>query len=398
MSLATPTTQNLFRRQLDEGFRRLRFVPALEIPYRLDHAQRRSRYTRTGMLIGAGFYALYLAVTWLLADGNVWNTSTFIRIAIILSLLSSAKLIPSMSEKWRTPTVVLAYLGIAAGITSIEIISYYNHYAYRYEGILLSIIHCCFFSGLLFRSCSICISLMLFIYVFSCWFFGLPSESFSMQTFFCLLSAWMGLAAVFLTEHAERENFLNRQLMTISANFDELTGLATRAAFDRYLPSHLRQSALQGTAQQALVLVDIDLFKQLNDTRGHDTGDNCLKLVADIMTERLDVDPRAVARWGGDELIAVCEASDEHALRQRMNGLRQSIEDLQMHNPSAPQGVLTVSIGAVIIPTASRLEEKLLFRQADAALYDAKLAGRNTVVIHDTATAAKLRDSAPIPV
>ena len=88
--MATPTTQSLYRRQLDEGFRKLRFVPALESPFRLEHAQRRSRYTRTGLLIGSGFYALYLAVTWLLSDGEVWNSPTVIRIVIILGLLACA--------------------------------------------------------------------------------------------------------------------------------------------------------------------------------------------------------------------------------------------------------------------------------------------------------------------
>lgn len=393
--MISPTIQNLYRRQLAEGFSRLRFVPTLETAFREDHFLRRRRYTRTGMLIAAAFYTLYLLVAWLDTEGQIWNLPTLIRGLIIVSMLVGAQLIPVAPRPWFGFIVVATYVVLGGGITAVEIIASHQNSIHRYEGILLAVIHCCFFGGLLFRSCCLCVTLMLSNYVLAGWLFGLPLGTLGIQTFLCLLAAWMGLTAVFLTEGAERENFLNRQLLNISANYDELTGLASRAAFDRHLPQHLRQNALQGSGQQALILVDIDYFKQLNDSRGHDTGDKCLQLVADILAGSVDAGPTAVARWGGDELIAVTDAQALDKLEQQTESLRQGIEDLRMDNPGSPYQVLTVSIGVVVIPTALRLPEKLLFRQADAALYQAKKDGRNRVVMQHAQAPAQPQETAP---
>lgn len=388
--MGTPTTHALYRRQLDAGFANLRFVPNLEQPYRDDHFRRIASVTRIGMLIGAGFYALYMGLIWLKTGAIYFDVPSLIRCSIIVALVIGAKLIPQLSARQHMPVVIAIYLYMALGITAIEVASHYSSLPTRYEGILLTIIHCCFFSGLLFRHCAVCICTVLLCYVSAGLYFSMPTDMLGYQSFFCLLAAWMGLTASYITEKTERENFLNRNLMNISANFDELTGLATRAAFDRYLPARLRQTASNDELPQALILVDIDHFKQLNDSRGHDTGDKCLKLVADILAGSLEQDAHAVARWGGDELIAVVDYENSCDLKHKADAIRENIENLHMANPASSHKVLTVSIGVVEIPTALRLAEKVLFRQADAALYQAKNQGRNQVVMHEAQAEEKV--------
>lgn len=377
----SPTTLGLFRRQLDKGFRSLRFSPTLEVAFVNDHQRRRLAFTRTGMLLAAVFYTAFIIVNVTFGDGGIWTPIAIFRGCAILGVLLMMHVITVVPESWRDGLIIAFYLAFALVLTSIDIQVARSGGLQHYEGMIFAIFHCCLFSGLLLRPCITVIVVMVSTYIGFSAVFDLPSERLGFQALFLILAAMMGAVGVYLTEHRERDNFLRRQMMSIGANFDELTGLASRAAFDRYLRQYLRQAALHDSEMEALILVDIDHFKQLNDTRGHDTGDKCLRLIADMLGSTINGDPEAVARWGGDELIAVMAVDSAVQLESELNDLRAQINNLHMSNPGAPRGVLTVSIGALLIQPAQRLEEKLLFRQTDAALYAAKEGGRDQVVI-----------------
>ncbi len=377
----SPTTLGLFRRQLDRGFRTLRFTPTLELAFIDDHQRRRLAFTRTGMLLAAAFYTAFVIVNVTFGDGGVWSPIAIFRGSAILGVLLMMHIISIVPQGWRDGLIISCYGIFSLILTGIDIKVAKSGGMQHYEGMIFAIFHCCLFSGLLLRSCLAVIVAMVTIYVGLSAFLELPRERLGFQALFLILAAMMGIVGVYLTEHRERDNFLRRQMMSIGANFDELTGLASRAAFDRYLRQYLRQAALRNSELEALILVDIDHFKQLNDSRGHDTGDKCLRLIADMLGSTINGDAEAVARWGGDELIAVTSVDSVVQLEAELNDLRAQINNLHMSNPDAPRGILTVSIGALLIQPEQRLEEKLLFRQTDAALYAAKEGGRDQVVI-----------------
>lgn len=377
----SPTTLGLFRRQLDRGFRTLRFTPTLELAFIDDHQRRRLAFTRTGMLLAAAFYTAFVIVNVTFGDGGVWSPIAIFRGSAILGVLLMMHIISIVPQGWRDGLIISCYGIFSLILTGIDIKVAKSGGMQHYEGMIFAIFHCCLFSGLLLRSCLAVIVAMVTIYVGLSAFLELPRERLGFQALFLILAAMMGIVGVYLTEHRERDNFLRRQMMSIGANFDELTGLASRAAFDRYLRQYLRQAALRNSELEALILVDIDHFKQLNDSRGHDTGDKCLRLIADMLGSTINGDAEAVARWGGDELIAVTSVDSVVQLEAELNDLRAQINNLHMSNPGAPRGILTVSIGALLIQPEQRLEEKLLFRQTDAALYAAKEGGRDQVVI-----------------
>ncbi len=380
-SLNSPTTLGLFRQQLDKGFGALKFSPTLEPGFIHDHQRRRLSFTRTGMLLAAAFYTAFVIVNTILGDGAIWSPIAIFRGCVILGVLLMMHLVSIVPESWRDALVIGFYLIVSVILTIIDIQVARSGGTAHYEGMILVIFHCCLFSGLLLRPCIGVIALMATIYIALNASFDLPREQLGFQALFLILAAIMGGVGVYLTEHRERDNFLRRQMMAIGANFDELTGLASRAAFDRYLRQYLRQAAQHDSEIEALILVDIDHFKQLNDTRGHDTGDKCLRLIADMLGSTVNGAPEAVARWGGDELIAVMPVDSTVQLETELDELRAQITQLNMSNPGAPRGHLTVSIGVLLIPPAKRIEEKLLFRQTDAALYAAKEGGRDQVVI-----------------
>jgi diguanylate cyclase (GGDEF)-like protein len=157
------------------------------------------------------------------------------------------------------------------------------------------------------------------------------------------------------------------------ADLDPTTGLASRARMLDILDA-LR---LDDGQRAALVLLDLDHFKQVNDTYGHLAGDQALRDVACIF-ESVTREEDAVARWGGEEFVALLAGVDEHHLPNAADKLRQAVEE----HPFRLEGMsvrLTVSVGATVIKPGVPI--RTLMAAADDALYQAKAGGRNQTVI-----------------
>lgn len=170
------------------------------------------------------------------------------------------------------------------------------------------------------------------------------------------------------------------ELLSYQASHDALTELYNRREFERHVERTLAHSA-QGHARYALLYVDLDQFKLINDTSGHAAGDQLLSQLAQVMREQLrsgDV----LARLGGDEFgVLACDVQDEAAARLVAERLRQHIDGYTFVWEQASYGI-TASIGGVLLDPSSSLKE--LFAQADSACYMAKEAGRNRVHFFST--------------
>lgn len=151
---------------------------------------------------------------------------------------------------------------------------------------------------------------------------------------------------------------------------DTLTGTATRRVFDEALPTELSR-ALRTNDTFALLLLDIDNFKSVNDTYGHQVGDEVLRNLAErlVATSR-DFD--LVARYGGEEFVVLAPGCDEHAALELAERLRAEIQSTPLIVP------VTISVGATVGPAHATNADALL-NLADDALYAAKRAGRNRV-------------------
>lgn len=180
-----------------------------------------------------------------------------------------------------------------------------------------------------------------------------------------------------------------RQLLTANielqrlSNMDGVTGLSNRRRFDEYLSTEWRR-ALRERMPLALILADIDFFKQYNDTYGHLAGDEILKRVGNTIRTVCARAADLPARYGGDEFAVVLPGTDVAAARIVGERLRQAVQDLEIENSARSAGThLTMSIGcAVAVPT----EEDgvlALIEAADKNLYEVKTTGRNTVVVRE---------------
>ncbi len=161
---------------------------------------------------------------------------------------------------------------------------------------------------------------------------------------------------------------------------DGLTGLYNRREFNRLLEQAMaREERQQG--RFALLLVDIDHFKKLNDTFGHPAGDAALKNTAHVIEGRLRKGDQA-ARFGGEEFVAILPGADEAGALHLADRIRSAVQQSDLVFEGARLAV-TISLGAAVWPQDGQDQEALL-GAADRALYAAKQTGRNRVVAAST--------------
>jgi diguanylate cyclase (GGDEF)-like protein len=166
-----------------------------------------------------------------------------------------------------------------------------------------------------------------------------------------------------------------------ASTHDELTGLKNRREIERQLIVECAR-AERYHRQLSVMMLDVDHFKQVNDTYGHQTGDEALRLVAETIRKTIRK-PDIAGRYGGEEfLILVTETSPEGArnLAQRLNA---AIKSAPIGLPDNKTLLLTVSIG-VASQSPERKSPSALINSADEALYRAKEAGRDRIEVIDT--------------
>lgn len=176
-------------------------------------------------------------------------------------------------------------------------------------------------------------------------------------------------------EHANAE--LQRQAL-----IDDLTGVANRRCFDHYLAREWNRQLRFGRPL-ALILLDVDHFKDYNDRYGHQQGDACLRRLATVLRRQLQRTTDLVARYGGEEFAVVLPEFTAAAAQRFADELRRAVRAAGIEHAAAPAGLVTVSLGVIsLIPSAEQSHSTLIER-ADRALYRAKAAGRDRTVSDD---------------
>lgn len=167
----------------------------------------------------------------------------------------------------------------------------------------------------------------------------------------------------------------NIHTITNHANRDFLTGLYNRRYFFEAMQSYFTK-ALQESEKFAIAMVDIDHFKKINDTYGHDTGDRAINTIADILRANTSSNDM-VARFGGEEFCVVLTNITPSKALEVFENLRAKIGECSITATNGTTLSCTVSIGVLLSPEES-LEESI--NQADMLLYSAKQQGRNRVI------------------
>ncbi len=177
-----------------------------------------------------------------------------------------------------------------------------------------------------------------------------------------------------LEQEMERRVLLEERLIKLS-RIDELTQIYNRRAFNEYFEKYIHKADRDGLSI-GILLLDIDDFKNVNDTLGHNIGDEVLKLLASSVNSTLRKSD-VFARWGGEEFIIMIPDANPINLKDTAERVRKVI-NLNVHKEA---GAITVSVGMTL---SSKLDEKNLVKivhRADEALYEAKTSGKNKSVL-----------------
>ncbi|MCG8669602.1 MAG: diguanylate cyclase [Pseudomonadales bacterium] len=160
---------------------------------------------------------------------------------------------------------------------------------------------------------------------------------------------------------------------------DSLTEVANRRRFDIVLSEEWRR-CIRSNEPLSLLMIDLDFFKNINDSYGHPAGDVCLKEVASILNKSMRRSADTLARFGGEEFVAIVPNADFEAAMHLAERMRKDVEDLRITLPNTQEVVtLTTSIGVTsALPKRGSSQNELL-DVADEQLYKAKHDGRNCV-------------------
>jgi diguanylate cyclase (GGDEF)-like protein/PAS domain S-box-containing protein len=181
-----------------------------------------------------------------------------------------------------------------------------------------------------------------------------------------------------VTERRSLERQLRHQ-----ADHDMLTGLANRRAFAAELARELGRERRYG-GESSLLMIDLDGFKEVNDTLGHAAGDLLLQAIAYSLAERMR-DTDMVARLGGDEFAALLPSTPRDGAEVLAIDIVQAIRDLSLDIGDGRRAAVTASVGiASSAELSDEADEDSLLAAADLAMYDAKRRGRDGYAVHST--------------
>ncbi len=182
-----------------------------------------------------------------------------------------------------------------------------------------------------------------------------------------------------LSEKLFQQEHANEALIELAFT-DFLTGLKTRRYFEERLDREIKRAERNGSPL-SVVLIDVDHFKLVNDSYGHQAGDRILREIASrLMNGRREID--TVARYGGEEFIIILPDTNLVGADHVAQRLREDIESTGFAvNSSSQLARLTISLGVASFPRDAQSKSDLL-AAADVALYEAKDSGRNRVMLH----------------
>ncbi len=279
----------------------------------------------------------------------------------------------TFKKEFQKLNLILLFLSpIVATVGNLVIVSQIADPSMRLTEIYLSLFWIFTVSGLRLKQATFS-ALIIFVMVFamSYFYFPLSLEYFVMHCFWMIAAFSFGFLGAYLIEKSNRAVFVNQEKLKQLAVTDRLTGLYNRTKLDEVLQEELNRS--QRYSQQfGLVLMDFDYFKDINDTYGHQVGDEALIEIAKLITGHLRSTDKAV-RWGGEEFIVIYLDTDHEEVLKLAEELRQKIE----RHSFKTVGTRTASLGVTLYQDSDTINT--IIQRADKALYIAKNAGRNRI-------------------
>lgn len=371
-----------YRRQLQAGFTRLRFEPAIEAEYHrqlLDTERMSAIVCITAAACVWFAFALLDIRRVMTLDPDAIDAQVAVWLAargIVLAGLVSA---PLILRKCRGDYGWISWsLYVAMGL-AISLIAYIVHRKdlFAADSAQVIMVMAAFLPlGLTFRRALGAALLVTFVSVVVLLFFDARHELAHRAQLAAMLLMAVPIAAMggYLRAHSQRRQFLLTAILDRQAHTDPLTGLPNRRSLFAHADKLVERAARERRGV-ALAILDVDHFKQFNDHYGHGEGDAALRRVAGVLA----ADPASpldiAARLGGEEFCILLYGASRDDAQARLEQLTARIRRLAIPHAASPSGILTLSGGAAMLGPGERFDP--LVRRADAALYRAKRDGRD---------------------
>jgi len=373
--------------------RLLRFDRHTEARYEAEHGAERAGQLRHTITFGVLLYLLHDISTYLLLPDEYWIIVLVTMLVIVPSSLAVAYSVEKLSSEIREVLVLGAILTASGLPVFMLYFSNAPHSTHMNVEVVLCIVFANMLMALRYRYALIYTAVILFLAILAVSMKHGVDPALKIALCFqfasvCVLSVYsnylferrrctdycISREAMIRAETAESSE---KQFQEMSKT-DALTGLPNRRFLDERLSDWFSDDR-----SAVVMMIDIDHFKLFNDTLGHPSGDECLKLIAGAFrTVFLDPD-LFCARFGGEEFVLAVRDADEVQARRLANAVVRSIEALGIPHPGRSDGVevVTVSVGVALKPLAEVISQDEVLSHADEALYQAKRRGRNRFVM-----------------
>jgi len=370
-------------RQLKGGIPWLIFTPDLEAEFRRTHLDEKLAWIRLNLCVAIMMAVAFSGMDMVVLGPKLDRIPGLLHILVIVPTLLAviaASFSPRRYSIYQpVTTAAAAVYGLAQ--LAIPLIASVGGVKFLMPSLVLATTYIYLLGGLLFYRALAANAIVLFAYLGAQAALHLDTPEFSYDALALVGANVVGASVVYMQEKTNRLRFLEAGLLREMVARDGLTGIQNRRMFDQHI-ARVWQQAVRDQQQIAVLLVDIDCFKNYNDRYGHQAGDECLRAVARALTlcARRPLD--FAARYGGEEFAVVLYEANREYVAEVLTRIQRSIAELNIpHDASVVASRLTVSVGAGFIkPTASRTPEGLI-QLADEALYTAKEQGRNRVVV-----------------
>lgn len=359
----------------------LSFESGLEQEYLRDSAHSVILLQRLTLLIAVLLYGSFLTHDAL----TIGRFSYDWLYGILLGVSAPANLLLLLSTFFKNPErFIFKFTEIAAfanffSLIAVCILCFQQSIPFPYEVLLLQQLFNYYLLGLPVRSAAPLTLACVLFFVFGMIIAKMPYSELFEHAFILLAGAILGSMGCYMHERKRRQAWLNERLYREISENDPLTGIANRRAFEQAGENALKQ-AIRDKKSVAVVILDLDHFKKLNDQYGHLQGDDCLRLVAQAINQVARRPFDCAARYGGEEFcIFLYDISYSNAQTLGEN-LRANIAAIRAEIPEN----MTASFGiACLVPTEG-VSLNSLMNAADRQMYLAKNNGRNRVEICDS--------------
>lgn len=380
--LLSNTSQSPYRRAFQQGYRWLRFEPALEREFQVFYTNAHLVRMRWAGYLGIVLFALFVVidVATLPAHVSVWTAS--IRMGLIIPAFAIA-LVTSYRTAWHQHLQLAVFVtALITGLGTVAVIGAALRQGYQipYEGILLVALFIYLIACLQWWRALLANLLTLLAFIVMEIVLQTDPEERLYQIIFMGAANAVGAYGGYFLEYSTRTTFLVHSLLNELAERDGLTGLYNRRTLNAHLDKAWRQ-AIRDDRELAIAMIDVDHFKRYNDRYGHGEGDAALKAVADVIGNQARRPLDLAARYGGEEFAVVWYHAAVNELEHMGDQLRAAVVALDRPHDDSELGILSVSVGVALLKPAAGQSSAALLRAADTALYQAKEQGRNRVVV-----------------